>query len=293
MTEPATIVTIDFETVPDLSMVPAVTGESLPDDQNVRRDALLRYMAEKFKKPVAEMDIDDVFAPLPMHKIVAASTLISAINRNGQWESHYTIGHIGTMISDDERTILATLVDWFQKNSVRFVTFSGRSFDLPLLKYRCAYHGIPYPSYWTVGDKYNNYESRYSAAWHADVMDLFSGFGSARFSKLREIAVGCRLPGKILGTGRDVWRMWVEGRTKDLQGYAELDVLSTYLCYLRWQLLKGVLSLQGYEQSAKAVIMYVLQHGHDKPHVADYLLEWRATDPQVERWFHEVEVIPF
>ena len=276
---PASIIAaIDFETVPDLDQVPTLVGEDLPNDPLVRLERLKKYMKD------GGQDEANFFPPLALHRIIVPSILLANIQYRDQFEYSYQAYSLTSMFSHNDADSLKALIPWFTEKRPRFVTFNGRSFELPLMKLRCMYHGIQCGFFWLTGDnKYENYDSRYSSQWHADMMDLVSAHGAARNQKLREVSTAARLPGKIFGCGRDVLHMYQENRIDEIRSYCEIDSLETFLLYVRWQFIKCIIPAEGYKDSIVSVLR-LLKSSPDKAHFMKFLDEWCKSDPQVCEW---------
>lgn len=273
---PQLIAAIDFETVPDFNQIPALVGEDLPDDHTARLARLEQYMKENGQE-------ENFFPPLALHRIIVPSILLAHIQYRDQFEYSYIAYNLSSMFSHNDAETLNTLIPWFTDKRPRFVTFNGRSFELPLMKLRCLYHGIPCGFFWLVGDKYDNYESRYQTSWHADMMDIVAGHGAARYQKLREVVTAARLPGKIFGNGRNVLQMYLENRIPEIQAYCEMDTLETFLLYVRWQFIRCIIPPEGYRDTIVSVLK-LLKAGSEKAHFMKFYTEWCKSDPQVSEW---------
>jgi 3'-5' exonuclease len=107
-------------------------------------------------------------------------------------------------------------------------------------------HGVAAPRYWDWGDddrdfKYNNYLSRYHTR-HIDLMDVLAVYQPRAFTGLDDMAKICGLPGKLGMDGGQVWPAYQRGESPAIRAYCETDVMNTYLLFLRFQLMRGVLS---------------------------------------------------
>lgn len=265
---------MDFETVPDFDQVPGLVGEDLADDKLYRLDRLRKYMRD------CGQEEHMFFPPLSLHKIIVPSILIASINVQNQFEYSYKVTHLSSTFSDNDAETLKSLVQWLGHRP-RIVTYNGRSFELPLLKMRCLHHKIPCGVLWLTGDKYDNYDSRYTSTWHVDMMDVMASHGAARFVKLREATACARLPGKIFGSGRDVLHMYLDGKTTEIQNYCEMDVLETFLLYVRWQYIKQIIPEEGYLESVHSVLKLLMEKSSEKPHYSKFLEEWTKSDPDI------------
>jgi predicted PolB exonuclease-like 3'-5' exonuclease len=62
------------------------------------------------------------------------------------------------------------------------------------------------------------------------------------------VAQLCGLPGKLGMDGSKVWQAWREGGIEAIRDYCETDVANTYLLYLRFQRMRGVLSADAHDK---------------------------------------------
>ena len=260
----------DFETVPDTDAVPNLTRF---DDPGVaeRREELERYHLEKTggKNP---------FPRQPFHKIVAISFLEVEIERSGEHEAYYLRElRSGGETGFDEKQLLQGFFGYFERLKPRLVSFNGRGFDLPVLKYRAMVHGVQAPWLYGAGDKWNSYTQRYSTDWHCDLLDVLSDHGASARISLDEVCSVLGVPGKFGVSGADVAQMVDDGRIEDVRHYCETDVLNTYLVYLRWMLHKGTLALDGYNAAIADMVALIEAEGADRPYLKDFMEAWGQT----------------
>ncbi len=119
--------------------------------------------------------------------------------------------------------------------------------------------------------KWNNYISRYQFA-HIDLMDVMSGYQPRAVAKLDEIAQLLGLPGKMGLSGAGVLDQYLAGDIKGIRDYCELDVINTYLVYLRFQLMRGWLTAPQYQEACDELAT-VLQNPN-QPHWQAYHQAW-------------------
>jgi predicted PolB exonuclease-like 3'-5' exonuclease len=50
------------------------------------------------------------------------------------------------------------------------------------------------------------------------------------------------LPGKLGMDGSAVWGAWLDGRIDEIRDYCETDVVNTHLVFLRFQMMRGLLT---------------------------------------------------
>lgn len=257
----------DIETIPDTDAVANLTGFEGADTES-RREELERY----------HLDITggkNAFPRQPFHKVVAISFLEAEIGRGSGGETyHLRELRSGGEAGFDEKQLLQGFFSYFERLRPRLVSYNGRGFDLPVLKYRAMAHGIQAPWLYDAGDKWNSYQSRYSADWHCDLLEVLSDFGASSRGKLNEICAVLGFPGKFGVDGADVAPMFDAGRVSEIRDYCETDVLNTYLVYLRLMQHRGTISTESYNQAVADIIALIEAEGEARPHLAEFLEAW-------------------
>lgn len=257
----------DIETVPDTDAVPNLTGFDDPD-LSARRAELERY----------HLDITDgrnAFPRQPFHKVVAISFL-SAELQSESGEEAYLMQELrsGGEEGYGEKQLLQGFFAYLDRYRPRLVSFNGRGFDLPVLKYRAMVHGIPSSALHKLGTKWDSYKSRYSDDWHCDLIEVLSDFGASARVKLNEVCSVMGFPGKFGVDGSKVADMFDAGQVKDIRDYCETDVLNTYLVYLRLQLHRAILSKEAYNRAIADIVTYIETEQATRPHLAAFLEAW-------------------
>jgi predicted PolB exonuclease-like 3'-5' exonuclease len=221
----------DIETVPDTDFGRRLFGLGDLDDEAVAK-------VMHFKQLQAR---DTDFLPHAQHRVI----VISALLRSAEGVRIWSLGP-----DLEEREIVQRFFEGIDKYSPELVSWNGGGFDLPVLQYRALKHGVDAARYWEIGDadrefRYNNYLSRFH--WrHIDLMDVLSGFQGGGRAKLQDVAVLLQLPGKLGMDGSQVWTAFLAGKHAEIRNYCETDVLNTYLVYLRFQLMRGLLDAARY-----------------------------------------------
>ncbi|MEO1037273.1 MAG: 3'-5' exonuclease [Pseudomonadota bacterium] len=208
------------------------------------------------------------FLPLHLHRVVA----ISAVMRRGTTLNVWSLGDIDA----DEPELVQRFFDGIERYSPTLVSWNGGGFDLPVLHYRALRHGIAAPRYWEVGDnetafRYNNYLGRFH--WrHVDLMDVLAGYQPRARASLDEVASMLGYPGKHGMSGGDVWPAYQEGRIAEIRHYCETDVLNTYLVYLAFEAMRGVIDDVERDREIERVRAWLAES--NEPHFKDFLGAW-------------------
>ncbi len=116
-----------------------------------------------------------------------------------------------------------------------FVTFNGRSFDIPFLWTRSAVHGIK-PTKNLMANRYLNYQPR--QAKHIDLFDQLSFYGSVRRKGSLHLwtrAFGIESPKAQGVTGVDVRGLFKEGKYREIARYNARDLWATLELYRRYR----------------------------------------------------------
>lgn len=251
----------DIETVPDVEL-----GRRLHDLEDLDDATVAQVMFAK-QRQIRGSD----FLPPPQQRIVAISCVLRS--RDG-----LTIFSLGDEKAA-EKEIVQRFFDGLDRFTPVLVSWNGSGFDMPVLNYRALRHGIDAHRYWEVGEtdrdfRYNNYMSRYH--WrHIDLMDVLSGYGASGRASLDLVAQLIGLPGKLGIGGAAVWPSYQRGELGAIRDYCELDVLNTFLIYLRFQLMRGELDAATYK--AELGIVEAKLEQSDRPHLTGYLEKWRAS----------------
>lgn len=228
--------------------------ETIPDTEGMRKlhdlgpqlaAADIADMAFQLRRQAAGND----FLPLHVQKIVAISCALRDKNDFCVWS-------LGSP-ADSEAELIRRFFDGIDKYTPQLISWNGGGFDLPVLHYRGLIHGIQARRYWDMGDddrefKWNNYLSRYHTR-HLDLMDLLALYQARANVPLDELAKLMGFPGKLGMDGSQVWNAFQKGEITAIRNYCETDVVNTYLVFLRFQLMRGILNGEQYERESELV----------------------------------------
>ncbi len=252
--------TFDIETVPDVAL-----GRRL-----YRLEGLGDAEVAKAMFALRRQDTGADFLPLEQQRVVA----ISCALRTREGLRLWSLGELAT----SEGELVQRFFDGIDKYSPDLVSWNGAGFDLPVLTYRALAAGVQARRFWETGEhdpefRYNNYLGRFH--WrHTDLMDVLSGYQSRGRVSLAHMACLLGLPGKLGFEGGRVWEAWQGGDLEAIRRYCELDVLNTWLIYLRFAQLRGQLTRAQHLEEIERV--RALLRASSEAHFGEFLRSWEA-----------------
>ncbi len=262
------VIVFDTETVPDAAAARRLLGRpSLTDIE--ARDALRDYFLEKTGGK-------NDFPRQPFHQVVAIS-YAHLVHEPGEEGAELVIRRIasGGEPKSSERELLEGFFSLIEKRAPRLVSFNGRGFDVPVLKYRAMMHEISCSRWFSEGDRWNSYDARYAHEYHLDLLEVFSNYGASARCSMHEIATSMGIPGKLDTAGDDVRGLFEAGEIRAIRNYCETDVCTTLLLFLRWQRFNGSLSEGAYARAVLGLSHYLEAEGESRPHLAAFLAVWK------------------
>ena len=257
------VLTFDIETIPDVAGLRAL--HELPADLP---DAEVAEYA--FQKQRAKNGSD--FLPLHLQRVA----VISCAMRSDEGFRVWSLAE--PKLAEGE--IIQRFFSGIEKYTPQLISWNGGGFDLPVLHYRGLIHGVAAPRYWEMGEggsydardfKWNNYISRYHAR-HLDLMDLLALYQPRASAPLDQLAKLMGLPGKLGMDGSAVWLGWLDGQIDAIRDYCETDVVNTYLVYLRFQKLRGMLTSAEHDDEVDCVREALQKTG--QAHWKEFLAAW-------------------
>jgi len=253
------VLAFDIETVPDVAGIRRL--HDLPADLPDREVAEIAFQRRRTQT-------GSDFLPPQLQRVV----VVSCVMRSDDGVRVFSL-------DGPEPEIIQRFYDGIEKYVPQLVSWNGGGFDLPVLNYRGLVHGVAAPMFWETGDenrdfRYNNYVSRYHAR-HTDLMDVLAMYQPRNNAPLDEVAQLAGLPGKIGIGGAKVWETYLAGDLAGIRDYCEADTVNTYLLYLRYQLLRGVLSRELHGKEVQILKKYLKDQG--KPHWQEFLKLWNDS----------------
>jgi len=255
-------IVFDIESIPDVAGLRTLHGlDASLSDAEVAEFA--------FQKQRAKNGSD--FLPHYLQRVI----VISYALRDGE---KFLVRSLAEPESN-EAQIIQRFYDGIEKFTPQLISWNGGGFDLPVLHYRGLINGAVAPRYWEMGEgdyrdardfKWNNYIGRYHMR-HLDLMDLLAMYQPRASAPLDQLAKLMGLPGKQSMAGDAVWPAWLDGRIDDIRDYCETDVVNTYLVYLRFQKMRGMLTPAEHDTE----VAFVREHlaALKKPHWEAFLAE--------------------
>ena len=249
------ILVFDIETVPDVDAGRRMYGLQGLDARDVAN--------VMYSNRLQETDGKSDFLRHHLHQIVAISAVLRRDDKLAVW----SLGESDSTEAD----LVQRFFDGLERFTPQLISWNGGGFDLPVLHYRALLHGVAAPRYWETGDedtsfRWNNYLNRFHER-HTDLMDVLAGYQARAFASLDDIATLIGLPGKLGMDGSAVWSHFVDGDIDAVRNYCETDVLNTYLVFLRYQLIRGLLQESAYQAERERLRAYLLaenkQHFHE------------------------------
>ncbi len=254
----------DIETVPDVAGL-----RVLHDLGSELSDADVATMAFQLRRQSTGND----FLQLHLHRVLVISCALRDRDQFKVW----SLGANG----EAEAEVIQRFFDGIEKYTPQIVSWNGGGFDLPVLHYRGLIHGVRAPRYWDMGEgdhkdsrdfKWNNYISRYHSR-HLDLMDLLAMYQPRANAPLDDLAQLMGLPGKLGMSGAHVWDAYQAGKLADISNYCQTDVVNTYLVFLRFQLMRGMLTVDQHRVQCELVRSTLGKS--TEPHWKEFLGRWK------------------
>jgi len=225
--------------------------ETIPDIELIRRNFDLEELSdpaaiEAAQSLYAETHNGSTFLPLPYHRVVALSAVIA-----DDFGNFIKVGDFGEG-SDEELKIIRHFFDFIEERNPKLVSFNGRGFDMPMLLIRAMKYNLSFPAWFDQNNpqlnktKWENYRQRFAEEFHTDLLETLGNFGAVRNLKLDLLCTMAGIPGKYDVSGDQVTDLYYAGQLEKIREYCQSDVLNTYWLWLKYELLKGKLTLEDY-----------------------------------------------
>jgi len=165
---------------------------------------------------------------------------------------------------------------WKAYHQPTFVTFNGRTFDLPLMELAAFRFGVSLGDWFNNnGPSYTQNRNRYNTSSHLDLHDVLTNFGATRFTGGLNLAAHVLgKPGKMGVEGHQVQDMYNDGEVERINAYCCHDVLDTYFVFLRTAVLTGDLTLDGEKNLVADAKVWVQKRAEIDESYQIYLSNW-------------------
>lgn len=201
--------------------------------------------------------------------------------RDGEEVVEFRLNSMPELPVRDERPDEAQLIERFLysvgKTRPQLVGFNSEASDLQVLIQRGIINEVSAPAFnkrpakpWE-GEDY--FDAKNSEA-HFDIIKRLSG--GAMMPRLDEFAKLCGYPGKIDVKGDQVTELWLENDLTKIVEYNQIDVLNTYLVWLRCVFFAGKLTEEEYflEQNNFRDFLHAETEKPEKEFITAFLDKW-------------------
>ncbi len=176
-------------------------------------------------------------------------------------------------------------VGWEKYGRPTWITFNGRTFDLPLMELSAYRYGVSVPMWFNLFDRqYQQSRNRYNVQSHLDLHEMLTNFGSTWFrGGLNLAAQLLGKPGKMDVHGDMVQDMYAAKQLAEINEYCRCDVLDTYFVFLRCALLMGKIDLDREKELVDRTKAMLERDAQQHVAYATYLERWRDwPNPWIE-----------
>lgn len=268
----------DVESIADGDLIQAVRYS----DQNISGDdAIAKYQVERMDQTGSTF-IPHTFM-LPIAVVIAKVTtdfrLLNIVSLDEpQFRPHVMTKHFWQ--------------GWEAYQMPTWVTFNGRSFDIPLMELSAFRCGLSVPK-WFADTGYKSPRSRFGGSSHLDLQELLTNYGAARFNGgLNLAAQMLGKPGKMGLSGDQVQENYDQGNLKGISDYCRCDVLDTYFVFLRCMVLTGKISLEREYELIGLAKDWIETESKSCRACKDYLENWKDWhNPWLEQSRAEEETL--
>jgi predicted PolB exonuclease-like 3'-5' exonuclease len=272
MSSPAvSYLVFDIESIADGELISRVR---YPGEGYSAEKAIEVYCAERMEQYGTE------FIPYTFHIPISVAIIKLTVD--------FRIIDIVTLDAPEYRPHVITKHFWEGWRAYKmptFVSFNGRTFDIPLMELAAFRYGISLPDWFNLNERtYDQKRNRYNQSAHIDLQEVITNYGATRMNGgLNLVANLLGKPGKMGIAGHMVQNLHNEGELSRINDYCRCDVLDTYFVFLRTKVLTGELSLDDELQLVKETQAWLEENTDEHPVYGEYLsqiTEWE--NPWVE-----------
>jgi len=274
---PELVLFFDMEWVPDA--VAAARLFDLPEE-TTELDAM-----QALWQRAPDYRVDD--NPRPFLKYMFSRVVSIAfmsrkpVFRDGEAVLDFSLNSLPELPLAEEQAAEAWIIERFLyilgRRCPQLVGYNSADSDMQVLIQRGMINEITAPAFCQRPDKPwegSDYFRRWDNEDHLDLMKLFSVRGMT--PRLDEFARVCGFPGKIDVKGDQVTDLWLAGDLTKIVEYNQIDVLNTYLLWLRAVYFCGKMSEEDYFSEQEQFRAF-LENESQKPErafITQFLEKW-------------------
>lgn len=208
-----------------------------------------------------------------LQQIAAISIVYRGIDEN--MDRVVTVNSLGDENSS-EAQLLTTFFEKIETRTPTLVSWNGSGFALPTIHYRALKNKVSAPSYWETGANdsnfhHDNYLSRYHDR-HTDLMDVLASYRRHAAAPLNEIALMLGFPDVPAQTLENVWEQHQQQGLTSIRHQSQTRALNTYLIYLQFQRIRGVLTEAQLEEEFSLLREHL--EVSETPHLQQFTQQW-------------------
>ena len=273
MSSPAvSYLVFDIESIADGDLVSRVR---YPGEGYSPKKAIEVYCAERMEQFGTE------FIPYTFHIPVSVAIIKLTVD--------FRIIDIVTLDTPEYRPHVITKHFWDGWRAYQmptFVSFNGRTFDIPLMELAAFRYGISIPGWFNVNERsYEQKRNRYNLGAHIDLQEVITNYGATRLNGgLNLMANLLGKPGKMGIAGHMVQELHGEGELAKINDYCRCDVLDTYFVFLRTKVLTGELNLDEELTLVEETQRWLQENSDSYPVYDEYLSQ---VSPWKNPWLEE------
>lgn len=235
----------DLEWVPDANAAQRLFGLDPSVDELTAMEALWKDAGgcEENPRPF----IKYLYSRVVSIAFLSRKTVYS----DGERITEFTLNSLPDLLFDGDDVDEASIIDRFLYilglKRPQLVGFNSAEADMQVLIQRGIINEVSAPLFCKrplKGYDPGDYFKKWDNEDHLDLLKLFSG--GKMTPKLNDLAKLCGYPGKIDVAGDQVWQLWLDRDITKIVEYNRLDVLNTYLVWLRVVYFAGKLTEEEY-----------------------------------------------
>ena len=244
---PELVLFFDLEWVPDAAA--AQRMYDLPDDVTE-----IEAMKALWERAGATVENPRPFLKYLYSRVVSIAFLSRRrVYRDGEPTVEFKLNSLPSLPIEsdvvDEAYIIGRFLDWVGRGCPQLVGFNSHDSDLQVLIQRGLINEVSAQAFCDRPNKpwegMDYFDGRNSEAAHLDLLSKFSN-RSGMAPRLDELAKLCGYPGKIDVHGDQVVDLWLDRNITKIVEYNQIDVLNTYLVWLRMVYFAGRISEEVY-----------------------------------------------